>query len=802
MMEVVPAKGGRISKVWREGNTLFLQQSEHEIRICPQSVRIIRVSYYLIGKLSENMAGEYNTTDEFSEWTYALDRKYALVKTSEMTIKVNLFTGSLEYFDNEGKLYVSEREDRSKELEAFDVYKTVIDKDTVTSKIKTADGEKTVISSSNRVFDRTLFHTRLGLNFSDGEAIYGLGQSDEKELNLRGTVQYLHQANMKIAIPFLVSSRNYGILLSSESPACFCDNFEESFLYTEADEMLDYFLIAGRKMDDVIAGFRKITGTASMLPKWAFGYMQSAERYESQSEILDTVSEFRKRHFGLDTIVQDWLTWDDGMWGQKSADTSRYPDISQMCDELHDENAHILVSIWPNMVDGCKDNKEMKDMGFLFPGSDVYNAFSKDARRLYFEQAFDGWLKYGIDGVWCDSSEGFTPEWGHKNKPYRDRQYYEFVSETSKFAPIDQINAFGYFHAKGIYENHRLLEEKKDDNCKETDRRLEKRIINLTRSGYPGSQKYGTILWSGDISASWDTLRQQIVAGLNFCASGLPYWTFDIGGFFVKKGDPWYWNGKYPLGIDDMGYRELYVRWYQLGAFVPVFRSHGTDARREPWEFGCYGELFYDALLAANRLRYRLMPYIYSVAAMCTLKDYTMMRMLAFDFPMDERACTLNDQFMFGPSIMVCPVTKPMLYGQNSRKLGEEETAMLKEVYLPKDHDWIDFWTNKRYHGGKSIKVKLTMDRIPLFIKSGSIIPMVEYAESAKEVDNSEIKLMVYKGMDASFDLYEDAGDGYGYENLEYAITHIKYSNLTDEVSIDNEIDVRYRKQAIVIEKI
>ena len=346
-------------------------------------------------------------------------------------------------------------------------------------------------------------------------------------------------------------------------------------------------------------------------------------------------------------------------------------------------------------------------------------------------------------------------------KPEPSSLYRDYVRDSSNHMPVEKCNAYGLAHAQGIYEGQRSVCE-------------DKRVVNLTRSGYIGSQRYGTILWSGDTYASWDTLKKQIVAGLNFCASGLPYWTLDIGAFFVKQGKPWFWSGAYANGADDMGYRELYTRWFQYGAFLPVFRAHGTDVRREVWAFGEPGEMFYDALVSAIDLRYRLMPYIYALAGSCWHEDDTMMRMLAFDFPHDTHAVTIKDQYMFGKNIMVCPVTKPMYYEVNSEPL--ECVEYTRQVYLPSGTKWYDFWTNQIYDGGTIIRAAADISKIPLFVREGSIIPMMESGES-------EPTLRIYPGKDSEFMFYEDNGDGYDYEEGGYSVTGIRWDDAAKAVS-------------------
>ncbi len=309
-----------------------------------------------------------------------------------------------------------------------------------------------------------------------------------------------------------------------------------------------------------------------------------------------------------------------------------------------------------------------------------------------------------------------------------------------------------------------------------------------------GSQKYGTILWSGDISASWETLRKQIVAGLQFCICGLPYWTLDIGAFFVKRGIPWFWDGGYDAGSEDAGYRELYVRWFQYGAFLPVFRSHGTDCPREPWQFGSCGDPFYEALCAAIRLRYRLLPYIYSTAGAVWKEDAMMMQPLFFEFPADTKAADVSDEFMLGPSLLVCPVTKPMRDPQT----GAPDNT--RTVYLPSGSGWYDLKNGHRYEGGQYIQVSVQIDSIPVYVKEGSILPVTQPGENSGDMEGQDILLMIYAGKDASYTLYEDAGDGYGYEKGEYCLTNIRYDDAAGTVHWDTEGDTRFRKGSLSAE--
>lgn len=775
MMEVTPRKGSGIVKIWREGNALFLCQEAGLIRLIPHAANIIQISYTQEEMFPNEPDNEKNLKELV--WEYTEDGREVILCTDTLQVRAARSTGALRFERRDGTLLLAEREYESKSVEAFDVYRTVEGEGAVIEEIETADGVKRRVKDAARVFDRKLYHTTLFLQFQKEEMLYGLGQAEEGVWNLRNTTQYLHQANLKIAVPVLVSNMGYGLMLSTQSPVVFDDTAYGSYIHTEADEYLDYYFIAG-DMREIVRGYRYLTGKAVMLPKWAFGYMQSQERYESAEELLETAKRFREIGFGMDTLVLDWLSWPDGQWGQKSFDHERFPDPSEMMKEMHGLNTHLMLSIWPNMTPGCPDYLEFKDAGLFFPNSNIYDAFSKAGRELYWSQVKKNLFSHGVDAWWCDSSEPVTPEWGRNSKPPAPEMYRTFVEEAGKLMPIDKANAYGLYHAMGIYEGQRGETEAK-------------RVVNLTRSGYLGIQKYGTILWSGDIYASWENLKKQIVAGMQFCVCGLPYWSLDIGAFFVKKGPQWYWNGDYPKGLDDPGFRELYVRWFQYGAFLPIFRSHGTDVRREPWNFGSEGEMFYDALSAACGLRYRLMPYIYSLAGDVWRNDSIMMRPLLYDFPKDKKAAEISAQYMFGPALMVCPVTTPMYYDKDGEVLEESDRSL--EVYLPASCDWYDLYTEERYEGGQEIRVNISLERIPVFVRAGSILPVTE-AQTTTRAACKEIEFLVYAGEDGSFSLYEDSGDGYGYETGEYCVTDITYTDRERRVDWNTTGDQAFRQ--------
>jgi alpha-D-xyloside xylohydrolase len=587
---------------------------------------------------------------------------------------------------------------------------------------------------------------------------------------LRGQHQYLYQQNMKVVVPVLLSTRGYGILLDSYSLMTFHDDAFGSYLWTDVADELDYYFIYGPEFDDIVRSIRQLTGKVTMLPRWAFGYLQSKERYITQFELIDVVKEYRKRGIPLDCIVQDWKSWTSDLWGQKTLDPERFPDPHGMMAELHKLNARLMISIWPIMNPGGNNWREMRDAGYLLGNQATYNAFQDEARELYWKQAYEGLFAYGMDAWWCDCTEPFQADWMGAVKPEPEERLRINTGEAKKYLDPQFINAYSLLHSKGIYEGQRKSGS-------------DKRVVNLTRSAYMGQQCYGTITWSGDVSATWDTLHKQIADGLNFCATGLPYWTTDIGAFFIKN-DPalWFWNGDYNLGVADLGYRELYVRWFQYAAFLPMLRAHGTDTPREIWRFGEPGEMFYEALVKVLRLRYRLIPYIYSLAGMVTHEDYTMMRALPFDFRHDPHTYDINDQYLFGPALLVNPVTQPMYYAAESTQLNG--VSKTRTVYLPQGADWYDFWTGQCYSGGQTISAAAPLDTIPLYVQAGSIIPLGPDIQHTDEGLDAPIDLYIYAGQDGQFTLYEDEADNYNYEQGLFATIPMQWNDHLQQLTL------------------
>ena len=675
-------------------------------------------------------------------------------------------------FERAGETFLCQVE---ADLREKPLFRYVVDGEPVLRRKQTANGEVEFIENAREIPDGTAYAGRLSFRADADASLYGLGQHENGVFDYNNQTEYLYQNNMIIALPFLLSSENYGILLDTETAAVFQARDGAFAFSLDTVDALSYYVIIGDGFDEIIAALRGLTGKAVMPPRWAFGYIQSKERYQNAAELVETVSRFRREGIPLDGIVQDWCTWEEGHWGEKRPDALRYPDLPALLDALHERHARLMVSVWPNMARESADYGEFASKGLLLAGSLVYNAFDESARALYWEQCRRHWFDAGTDAWWCDNTEPFSDaDWNGAQKRTEALRYGVVTDESKKFIDWRRVNTYGLAHARGIYENWRKSGSPK-------------RVVNLTRSTYLSGQRYGVIAWSGDVCATWETLRRQITEGIKFSMSGMPYWTLDIGGFFTvkdkwenrgcnKAGDAtplWFWNGDYNDGTADLGYRELYVRWFQLGAFLPIFRAHGTDTPREPWRFGKPGTPFYDALMVCLRLRYRLLPYLYACAAAVTFEDQTMMRALMFDFAHDARCRRISDCFMLGKALYVCPVTRPMYYGPNSAALPDGPKT--REVYLPNGALWYDFWTGKAYPGGRQIPCDAPLQIIPLFVRAGSILPLSDPLTYADERSGEVAELVVYGGADGRFVLYNDEGDTYAYERGGYCAIETTY---------------------------
>ena len=534
-------------------------------------------------------------------------------------------------------------------------------------------------------------------------------------------------------------------------------------LWSEMGDEIDYYFIRGNNMDDVIKGYRQVTGKSQIMPKWAMGFWQSRERYKTQGELLSAVKEYRKRNIPLDNIVLDWSYWPQNAWGSHDFDLARFPDAKGMIDSVHAMDAHIMISVWPKFYYTTDNYKAFDKEGWMYRRAvqdsikdwiaagyigSFYDAYSEGARKLFWKQMSEKLYSKGIDAWWMDASE---PDiLSNASMQYRK----ELSTPTALGSSTEYFNAYALVNAMAIYDGQRG--ENPDS-----------RVFLLTRSGFAGLQRYSTATWSGDIGTRWEDMKSQISAGLNFAMSGIPYWTMDIGGFCVEKR---YEQAK--EGSEDLKeWRELNTRWFQFGAFCPLFRSHGQYPYREIYNIAPEGHPAYNSMVHYTKLRYRLMPYIYSLAGMTYFNDYTIMRALVMDFTSDVKTHNIGDQYMFGPDLMVAPVYK---YKETSR-----------DVYFPNGANWYNFDTREYIQGNQSKHVSAPYERLPLFVREGAILPMGKDIQSTKESQN-DILLQIYTGTDGEFTLYEDEATNYNYEKGKYSTIKINYNEKTKTVTIND----------------
>ena len=531
-------------------------------------------------------------------------------------------------------------------------------------------------------------------------------------------------------------------------------------LTSEVAHAIDYYFIAGANLDEVIAGYRQLTGKAVLLPRWAYGFWQSRQRYTTQAELLDVVKEYRRRKLPIDNIVQDWFYWREDQWGSHEFDPARFPDPKKMVDELHAMNTQLMISVWPKFYPNTANFKELAARNYVYwrnlnvhardwvgPGyeSTFYDPYSEEARNIYWRQIDERLNKLGIDAWWLDATEPDI----HSNLDVEEIQ--RRIGPTAKGPAQEYFNSYSLMTTQGVYEGDRRSDP-------------DKRTFILTRSGFAGLQRHAAAAWSGDVVSRWDDLYNQIAAGTNFSMSGIPNWTFDIGGFALET------RYLQPKAADLNEWRELNLRWFQFGAFVPLFRSHGEPPFREIYNLAPEGSDIYDSLAAHSRLRYRLLPYIYSLAGDTYHRDSTMMRGLAMDFPQDATARDVKDQYLFGPALLINPVYK---YQARSRS-----------VYLASGTRWYDFYSGEAHTGGKKIDAAAPLTRMPIFVKAGSIVPVGPEVQHTREGLDAPVTLYVYRGATGRFDLYEDDGLSYGYERGAYSRIPLVYDDAAGRLTI------------------
>jgi alpha-D-xyloside xylohydrolase len=539
----------------------------------------------------------------------------------------------------------------------------------------------------------------------------------------------------------------------------------------EAGAAIDYYFVAGASADDVIAGYRELTGKATMLPKWAFGFWQSRERYKSQDELLDNLREYRERKIPIDNIVLDWSYWPVDAWGSHDFDPKFFPDPKALVDAVHELDARIMISVWPKFyrttgnyrelsARGCMFNKNIEEKNFdwITPGylNAFYDAFDADCRQLYWEQVRDSLNVYGFDAWWLD---GVEPDM-HSNLSFEHRK--DLMTPNKRGDGEQYFNAYALPHAETVH-----LGERQTD--------ADTRSFILTRSGFGGIQRTGSAIWSGDIVSRWSNLREQIASGISVGLSGMPYWTFDIGGFTPEDHYRYGSDGavghysEMPAEFQDE-WQELNLRWFQFGAFTPLFRSHGQNPYREIFNLADEGSPVYDSLIGYTELRYRLMPYIYTLAGDSYHRDSTMMRGLIMDFPDDPAVRDIATQYMFGPALLVSPVS--------------EYEARCRAVYQPAGSAWYDLYSGNRYSGGRTNDSPAPLARMPIHVRAGAIVPTGPAIQHTGESLNAPLRLNIFTGADGRFDIYEDDGLSYGYENGEWSRIPVSYDDASGMVTI------------------
>jgi len=557
------------------------------------------------------------------------------------------------------------------------------------------------------------------------EAFYGLGQHQSGLFNYRGATVELAQNNTDVAIPFLVSNNGYALLWNTASLTYLDNRFPlELTLTSIAGKSIDYYFLYGPEMDTIIHEYRSMTGHAPMLPKWAYGFFQSKDRYVSLDEIQEIARRYRQEHIPLDAMVQDWFWWKTEGDPEFNAN---YHDVARDLAALHEENVHAMISVWGLLDPASETYKELDAKHLLVPYAHVYDATSPEARALYWKRLPGALLAQGWDAFWLDSAE---PEeyWPHMGDAILSNKRLAIGNGA------EYTNVFPLVHTLGVQEHWKAAIDRK-------------RVFLLTRSAFLGQQRVGATVWSGDVYGTFWGLSHQVAAGLNFALSGYPYWTTDIGGYWPPH------DGS----LDEPTYRELYTRWFEFGAFCPIFRTHGHRPDNEIWTYPSIEP----TLILYDKLRYRLMPYIYSLAWKVSSEDYTIQRPLVMDWRADAKTWNLGDEFMFGPALLVSPVLKA--------------EATRRTVYLPAAAAWYDFWTGATVQGSGEIETDAPLDRMPLFVRAGSILPMGPEIEYAAQNPEGPIELRVYRGADGKFDLYEDAGDSYDYQKGQHAVIPIRW---------------------------
>jgi len=706
-----------------DGITCKLDKGIMKIKICKDD--IVEVKYTTLETFSSKTSLVINNKWKGqSKFTVKENPNEIVLTTGRLKVKVNRLSGSITYTDLKDVVILAEDASNGKSMKAA----TIVGIDTYNCETKFQ-------SPSN-------------------EALFGLGchPEDSLAMNYKGRNQDLAIKYMTGAIPVLLSTKGYGLMWDNYSASNFygAEDSNTKFKYvSESGTMVDYYFFYGPEFDQIIKLYRQATGQAPMFPKWAFGLFQSQDRYQSQKEVLSVKDNYRNNKIPVDCIVQDWFYWEPNVIGSHIMYPERYPDPKKMVDELHLANIHAMISIWPVFAKGTNNFDELTKAGCMtdilwdnamtHSMDSYYDAHNPKARDIYWRQANNALITpYGWDAWWVDQCE---PDNGGLLDARRK-------SVFSIGKGIDYFNTYALMHSTGLYDHWR-----KDIP--------DKRAFFLIRQAFAGQQRNSATLWSSDITCTFNAYKIQVPQGINSCVSGIPYWTSDIGGYH------YHWT---PPDWSTPANRELFTRWFQFGTFSPIFRIHGKGERAlfsNNWDADTK-----NILLKYDNLRYRLMPYIYSLSWKVTNESYTIMRALAFDFRTDTAINDISDQYMFGPAILVNPVT------------GQAPAEKTRKVYLPKSTEWFDFWTGNKYSGGRIITASAPIETIPLFIKTGSIIPMGPFLQYATEKPADPIELRIYPGADGSFTLYEDENDNYNYEKGNHATIDFKWNNSKHELTI------------------
>lgn len=745
----------------QDTKSLELTAADMNINVTFYSPEIIRVTKTPLGSNSPKKKSEVVTMSPQSSLSVAESSTASAfrLKSSSLSVTINRHTGLISFATANGKPLLKEK---------------------ATTFAPRATGS-----------DKGRYTVSMSYQLDKDEAIYGLGTVQDGKLNRRGLSKRVEQSNIEDFQNVIQSVKGWGIYWDNYSCSHFDDNAQGMTFKAEVGDCADYYFMFGKNADGVNACMRQLTGNVPMFPLWTYGFWQCRERYKSSKELLEVVDNYRRLQVPLDGIIQDWQYWGNNyLWNAMDFLSEQFTDGKQMIDRVHEQNAHIMISIWASFGPQTQQFAKLAEKDLLLPietwpqsglshiwpprmeypsGVKVYDAYSPVARQIYWDhlkRLFD----YGIDAWWMDSTD---PDFFNPRES-------DFEYKTSAGSWRSVRNLFPLATVKGIYANQR----------KES---ADKRVFIMTRSAFAGQQHYGSGLWSGDVASTWDMLRKQVPAGLNYTMTGCPNFNTDIGGFFCGSYNT-DGTGSAPRNPQ---YQELYVRWMQYGLFCPVFRSHGADAPREIYQFGKKGEPIYDAIESTIRLRYRLLPYIYSTAWQVTSANESYLRALTYDFASDKNTWNLGSEFMFGRSILATPILDPQyteekIFKEDAMSGWDKKDAKIEQLkdgkidfseektatkYLPKGADWYEFYTEKLYKGGRNVTFTTTIDRTAMFVKAGTILPLAPVMQYAQQSQWDNLDIIVYPGSNAVFTLYEDEGDNYNYECGVYSTITMKWND-------------------------